>query len=203
VKARIEVANPGGKLVPGMFATIGISPATSSQTLLVPSEAVIQTGKRSVVIRAEEGGKFRPVEVEIGVESQGQTEIRKGLDAGQRIVVSGQFLLDSESSLKASINRMGEDPAGGGQQADPGQAAGSVHRGTGKIEALAKDNVTLSHGPIPSLKWGPMTMGFEVPQGVLPPNLKVGDTVNFEVRPTKDGAYEVTSMTAANAGAAK
>lgn len=203
IKARIEVANPGGKLVPGMFATIGLSPATSSQTVVVPTEAVIQTGKRSVVILAEEGGKFRPVEVETGVESQGQTQIKKGLEAGQRIVVSGQFLLDSESSLKAAINRMGEDPAGGtNQQAEPGKAAQDTHRGTGKIEAIEKDSVTLSHGPIPSLKWGPMTMGFEVAQGVLPPKAKVGDTVNFEVRSTKDGAYEVTLMSATS-GAAK
>jgi len=204
VKARIEVANPGGKLVPGMFATIGISPATSSQTLLVPSEAVIQTGKRSVVILAEEGGRFRPVEVDVGAEARGLTQIRKGLDAGQRIVVSGQFLLDSESSLKATINRMGEDSAGGGNRpAEPGQAAGEVHRGTGRIEAIEKDNVTLSHGPIPSLKWGSMTMGFDVAQGVLPPGAKVGDTVRFEVRATKDGAYEITAMSAASAGAAK
>lgn len=197
VKARVEVANPGSRLVPGMFATIAFSAPTSGEALVVPTEAVIQTGKRSVVILAEEGGRFRPVEVETGLESQGQTQIHKGLEAGQRVVVSGQFLLDSEASLKATINRMGEDANAGGQRVDTAQttqAAPNKHRGTGRIEAITDGNVTLSHGPIPTLKWGPMTMGFEVEKGVLPPGAKVGDTVGFEVRPTPDGAYEITSM---------
>jgi len=73
---------------------------------------VIQTGKRSVVIVAQEDGKFAPVEVETGIEAEGRTEIRKGLEAGQKVVVSGQFLIDSESSLKAATTRMGDAPAG-------------------------------------------------------------------------------------------
>jgi Cu(I)/Ag(I) efflux system membrane fusion protein len=101
IKARIELANPGAQLVPGMFATLTFASAPGKDVLLVPSEAVIQTGKRSVVMLAQGGGKFIPVDVETGVEANGQTEIRKGLDAGQEVVVSGQFLIDSEASLKA------------------------------------------------------------------------------------------------------
>jgi len=79
--------------------------------LLVPTEAVIQTGKRSVVVVAQGDGKFAPVDVEVGVDSNGQTEIRKGLQAGQKVVISGQFLVDSEANLKASTTRMGDAPA--------------------------------------------------------------------------------------------
>jgi Cu(I)/Ag(I) efflux system membrane fusion protein len=111
LKARIELANPGGQLVPGMFATINFAPAARSDMLMVPSEAVIQTGKRSVVVVAQGDGKFAPVDVEVGLDSNGQTEIRRGLQAGQKVVVSGQFLLDSEANLKASSMRMGETPA--------------------------------------------------------------------------------------------
>jgi Cu(I)/Ag(I) efflux system membrane fusion protein len=111
IKARIELANPGGQLVPGMFATVSFAPAARRDVLLVPSEAVIQTGRRSVVIVAQGGGKFAPVDVQVGLESNGQTEIRKGLQAGQKIVVSGQFLVDSESNLRASTTRMGDMPA--------------------------------------------------------------------------------------------
>jgi Cu(I)/Ag(I) efflux system membrane fusion protein len=112
LKARVELANPGNRLVPGMFATINFTPATRREALLVPAEAVIQTGKRSVVIVAQEDGKFAPVDVETGIETEGRTEIRKGLEAGQKVVVSGQFLIDSESSLKAATTRMGDAPAG-------------------------------------------------------------------------------------------
>jgi Cu(I)/Ag(I) efflux system membrane fusion protein len=79
--------------------------------LLVPSEAVIQTGKRSVVVAALGDGRFASVDVELGLESNGQTEIRKGLQAGQKVVVSGQFLVDSEANLKAAASRMDALPA--------------------------------------------------------------------------------------------
>ena len=79
--------------------------------LLVPSEAVIQTGKRSVVVVAQGDGKFAPVDVEVGLDSNAQIEIRQGLQAGQKVVVSGQFLVDSEANLNASTTRMGEMPA--------------------------------------------------------------------------------------------
>jgi len=111
IKARIEFANPGGQLVPGMFATVSFAPAARKDVLLVPTEAVIQTGKRSVVVVAQGDGKFAPVDVEVGVDSNGQTEIRKGLQAGQKVVISGQFLVDSEANLKASTTRMGDAPA--------------------------------------------------------------------------------------------
>jgi Cu(I)/Ag(I) efflux system membrane fusion protein len=111
IKARVELANPGGRLVPGMFATVNFTPAARSNVLLVPSEAVIQTGKRSVVMVAQGDGKFAPVEVQVGVDNNGQTEIRKGLTAGQNVVVSGQFLIDSEASLKGTATRMGEPAA--------------------------------------------------------------------------------------------
>jgi len=111
IRARIELANPGGQLVPGMFATVSFAPAARKDVLLVPTEAVIQTGKRSVVVVAQGEGKFAPVDVEVGVDSNGQTEIRKGLQAGQKVVISGQFLVDSEANLKASTTRMGDAPA--------------------------------------------------------------------------------------------
>jgi Cu(I)/Ag(I) efflux system membrane fusion protein len=105
LKARVELANAGGQLSPGMFVTIALS-GPADEGLLVPSEAVIRTGKRNVVMVAEADGKYRPVEVTVGDEANGQTQIAKGLVAGQRVVVSGQFLLDSEASMKSAIPRM-------------------------------------------------------------------------------------------------
>jgi len=110
LKMRVELANPAGALVPGMFATVMLKPAARVEMLQVPSEAVITTGKRSVVVVALGDGRFAPVDVEIGMEANGQTEIRKGLEAGQQVVVSGQFLIDSEASLKGVTARMGDAP---------------------------------------------------------------------------------------------
>lgn len=110
LKARIELANKNMALVPGMFVKVGFAPSARSQVLLVPTEAVIQTGKRSVVMVAQEDGKFVPTDVEVGTETNGQTEIRKGLKAGQKVVISGQFLLDSEASLKGTTTRMEDTP---------------------------------------------------------------------------------------------
>jgi Cu(I)/Ag(I) efflux system membrane fusion protein len=104
--ARIQLANPQMQLVPGMFVTVHFAPRTLQGVLLVPSEAVIETGTRRVVILAEGAGRFRPVNVETGSEGDGHTEIRSGLTAGQPVVVSGQFLLDSEASLKGTEERL-------------------------------------------------------------------------------------------------
>ena len=105
-RARLELSNPEGRLVPGMLVQMQFSDAPAGRVLLVPTEAIIQTGRRSLVLLAEEQGRFRPVEVEIGLEVAGQTEVRRGLRAGQRVVVSSQFLIDSEASLKGVEARL-------------------------------------------------------------------------------------------------
>lgn len=104
--ARVELANPGQMLVPGMAVNMQFAALKSEKSLQIPSEALVQTGKRSVVLVAEEGGHFRPVEVAVGLESMGSTAILRGLQAGQRVVLSGQFLIDSEASLKGVEARL-------------------------------------------------------------------------------------------------
>jgi Cu(I)/Ag(I) efflux system membrane fusion protein len=187
IRARIELANPGGILTPGMFATVDFAPAAKRESLLVPSEAVIRTGQRDVVILALEGGRFRPADVATGMDMEGMTEIRKGLEAGQKVVVSAQFLIDSEASLKGTFNRMGEANAVAGTQ---------THGGKGVLESIGRDEVMLSHEPITSLNWGPMTMGFKAPARGLPPDLKVGGRVAFEFFQNDKGEFELTSITA-------
>ena len=192
IKARVELANPDGQLVPGMFATINFAPAARKEALLVPTEAVIRTGSRSVVIVAQGDGKFAPVDVEIGMESEGRTEIRNGLEAGQKVVVSGQFLIDSEASLRGTATRMSDAPA-----PENATAGSRTHRAEGKIERIGKDAVTISHGAIPSLEWEPMTMDFKLPANGAPGNIAVGDTVTFEIREIKEGMFEITTISPA------
>lgn len=98
VTVRIELANRGGRLRPGMFAQVALGGA-GSMALLVPSEAVIRTGTRTIVMLATGNGRYQPAEVRTGREGGGQTEILEGLAVGEKVVASGQFLLDSEASL--------------------------------------------------------------------------------------------------------
>jgi Cu(I)/Ag(I) efflux system membrane fusion protein len=191
VRARLEVQNPGGRLKPGMYASLSFA-APGKEALVVPADAVIRTGVRSVVILAEAEGKFRAVDVETGMEAGGSVEIRKGLNAGDKVVVSGQFLIDSEASLRGALGRL---PA---QEGAPGTAPalpGGFHRGTGKVTGVdnARGTVELEHGPIPSLKWPPMTMEFAAGKKSELERLKVGDTVQFELRgkPGPGGDYVI------------
>jgi Cu(I)/Ag(I) efflux system membrane fusion protein len=188
IKARVELTNAGFKLSPGMFVTMQFMNTLKEKALLIPTEALIQTGKRSVVLLAEDGGRFSPVEVEAGIEYGGQTVIKSGLKAGQRVVVSSQFLIDSEASLRGVEARLNDDPK-------LGVAAAAVrHEGTGLIEAMGRDGITLTHGPIPSLKWGEMTMDFKPPAKGVPRGIGVGDRVDFEFTMDAEGP-QITRLT--------
>ncbi|WP_291837076.1 efflux RND transporter periplasmic adaptor subunit [Brevundimonas sp.] len=104
VTGRIEMTNRGGRLRPGMFGRITFG-GGSTPALLVPTEAVIRTGERDIVMLALPEGRYQPAEVRIGREAGGQTEILAGLRDGERIVASGQFLIDSEASLSGVTAR--------------------------------------------------------------------------------------------------
>jgi Cu(I)/Ag(I) efflux system membrane fusion protein len=197
LKARVELANPGGLLVPGMFATVNFAAAAKRDVTMVPSEAVIATGKRTVVVLSEatEDGKqrFRPVDVETGAESGGMTEIRKGLEPGMKVVVSGQFLIDSEANLKTTMARLEDAPAAG---------AANVHTADGKVESIDEHSALLSHEPIPELKWGSMTMEFKVRHGVPIAGIKEGADVTFDFVDAGKGEYEITGIRPKGAQAA-
>ena len=107
LKVRLVFDNPDLMLKPGMFADVTLFGGAKRDVIMVPSEAVIRTGDRSVVLVAEAIGRYRPVHVELGPERQDQTVILSGLSEGQQVVVSGQFLLDSEASLRGAYQRMG------------------------------------------------------------------------------------------------
>ncbi|HEU4776928.1 MAG TPA: efflux RND transporter periplasmic adaptor subunit [Telluria sp.] len=192
LKARIELANPGRQLVPGMFVNLTFPQSGSGEVLLVPSEAVIKTGRRSVVVVALGEGRFTPVEVETGAEADDKTEVRSGLKEGQKVVLSGQFLIDSEASLRAAFPKMSETA--------PAAPNGVVHRAWGTVEQIDAGEVTISHGPVPSLQWDAMTMGFKPPPGGMPASVKVGDTVSFAFKQNPAGAFTLTAIVPAKSG---
>jgi Cu(I)/Ag(I) efflux system membrane fusion protein len=173
---RIELPNRGGRLRPGMFATVSFG-GSAHPALLVPSEALIRTGKRTLVMLALDKGRYRPAEVQTGRESGDDTEILAGLSEGEKIVASGQFLIDSEASLSGVEAR----PIGGGVSAAAAKpaATATLYETTGKIEQITATSVTLSHEPVPAIGWPAMTMTFQLSDPKIVRGLKMGDRVRF------------------------
>lgn len=175
ITVRAELPNPRGRLKPGMFAQAFLSPDTR-RALLVPSEAVIRTGRRNIVMIKQDEGGFLPAEVEIGREANGKTEIRAGLAEGEQVVTSGQFLIDSEASL-SGIEIRAVDGAMHGSSGDP--AKSRTYSAIGRITKIAATSITLDHEPVPALEWPSMVMPFALARPSLTQGLQPGDRVEF------------------------
>lgn len=110
-RVRVVLANPGHRIAPGMFAHVAVDIPGATALPLVPDEALVETGEQARVIVDDGAGRFHPQEVRTGRSSGGFTEIVDGLQGDERVVVSGQFLLDSEASLSGSLRRLDATPA--------------------------------------------------------------------------------------------
>lgn len=179
---RAEMTNPDGRLRPGQFARINFSDvAENTAVLVVPSEAVIRSGARNVVIRAH-NGHFQPLEVSSGREADGHTEIISGLQEGQQVVASGQFLIDSEANLTGVLARM-ETAAPDAASMNASQIA-ATYEAIGTVEQIEEGQITLSHEPVPALGWGAMTMPFALVTADAARDIRAGDRVTFTFHQT-------------------
>lgn len=187
LRVRVELPNPDGLLRPGLTAQASLAGGDDASVLLIPGEAVIRTGRRSLVMLAKPGGSYRPVEVETGRESGSQTVILRGLEEGQQVVASGQFLLDSEASLRGIV----ATPAASDVQHDHdhghAQPTPTLHESEGRVMALADARVKIAHGPFHTLGMPGMTMAFAVADAALLQDIEVEDRVRFAVRETDAG----------------
>lgn len=190
-QARIVLDNPEGLLAPGMFAEIDLQPERDEQEVpLVPADAVIGAGERSHVIVRDENDRFVPVAVRTGRSSGGRTEILSGLKGGESVVVSGQFLIDSEASLSGLLERLEST----GAQESEGKAGGkdteresNLHEADATVESIEDGKVTLQHGPFPTLNMPGMTMGFALADPDVAKGLQPGDRVRVFVRSDDEG----------------
>ena len=105
-KVRLLFDNADGALLPEMFANVVLRSKRSEPAVLVPAEAVVRSGTRKQIFVVTSPGKFEPREVEVGITSEGKTQILKGISAGEEVVTSAQFLIDSESSLREATAKM-------------------------------------------------------------------------------------------------
>lgn len=110
-RVRIELPNPGGMLLGDMFADVEIAAGGTETVLAAPESAIIDAGKRQVVILDKGEGRFEPREVKIGRRGDGFAEITSGVGEGDRVVTSANFLIDAESNLKAALQTLDQDGA--------------------------------------------------------------------------------------------
>jgi len=223
LQARLEIDNADGRLTPGMLMRVRVSGAKPVARLLVPSEAVITTGKRSVVIVRNGDGRLQPANVTVGNDIGNETEVLSGLNDGDTVVASGQFLIDSEASLKSVLPRIESAttrgasvpeaasamasgamaPASANAMASGAMSPAATHATptaaamtydtTGKVEQITPEGMTFSHQPIPALGWPAMTMTFSKPAPDAFAGVKTGDTVHFVFKQSGDG-YQLTKV---------
>lgn len=180
IEARIVLDNRDGRLRPGMTGEVTLSATSEHDVLTAPSEAVIRTGLRNLVIVSQGDGKFEPVEVTLGVAVGDRLQITSGVSEGQQVVASGQFLIDSEANLSGVLERL-----------RGASSAPVIYESTGRVTAIDANGVTIAHAPVPQLNWPDMTMAFG--WGAIERNIAVGDTVAFAFRKIASG-FELTSL---------
>lgn len=188
LRARVRVPNPDGQLRPNMFVTLTMDAPIGDDLLTIPRPALIQRSDSQHVLLDEGDGYFRPVAVSTGQEAGDRVVIRDGLKEGQQVVVSAQFLIDSETSLEAAMLRLETDHKNSGD-ADADNPPSELIEGVGRITELDTGNasITLDHGPIPDLGWPAMTMAFGLAESMDMGGLSTDQTVNFGFRETPEG----------------
>jgi Cu(I)/Ag(I) efflux system membrane fusion protein len=193
--ARILLDNPEHRFAPGMFAQVEFTARNAGRTrVLVPTEAVIATGTRSVVIVDDGKGRFRAQEVRTGDEAEGKTEVLEGLEDGDTVVLSGQFLIDSEASLTGTLARLSGST---GASSAPTPNEGSTEppmTAEGAIKKIDGDQWTIATDAIPALGMGAMTMTFVRPVSAKD-DVKSGERVRFTFIRNAEGDFEIKTVT--------
>jgi len=202
VKARIELANPGGLLKPAMYASVELATrGAEAKVLAVPDSAVLDSGTRQIVLVQRDEGQFDPRPVKLGARADGYVAVLEGVQAGEIVVVSANFLIDAESNFKAALGTFGGP--GAKPTALPGTTTiGQVHQARGTVRAvdLQSGKVNIEHEPIASLKWPAMTMDFAVVDKSLLKGLMPGQVIEFEIvqrAPTEFVLSRITPKAAA------
>ena len=190
VKVRSRFSNEDGELKPNMFAQIAIHTSNDQQALLIPTEALIRTGKQDRVVLALGEGSFKSIAVTVGRYDSESVEILTGLNDGDKVVSSAQFLLDSESSKSSDFKRMHSN------EADDEQLAPVSVWVEAEIESLMAGHnmLTLSHAAIPEWSWPEMVMDFIAIDTIDFSLLKVGLSLHVEVSKTAEGDYIITNI---------
>lgn len=196
IPVRIDLPNPNHLLKPGMFAQLELPTAAKGAVVTVPNSAVIDSGTRQIVLVQAKEGRFEPREVKLGARSDDRVEVVEGVRDGEQVVVAANFLIDAESNLKAAVGGFGHSSHGGAAPSDKPAAAKVGNKAEGKVEEVdAKaGTVSITHGPVASLKWPGMTMEFKPANAAIMQQLKPGAAIDFEFVERGQGEWVITSV---------
>ena len=188
LQVRLRFDNPGERMKPNMYARVTIFGKSHPGALSIPREALIRGARFDRVVVALGDGNFVVREVISGIESGEWVEITSGLEAGDDVVTSAQFLIDSEASMAGSIQRLDSSDTAGRTSND------GVVFANGIVEAVdgKARRIRVSHGPIEDLGWSAMTMEFDVLPGVDLDMVNTGQHIRFSLHPSEVGDYEIT-----------
>ena len=186
MKVRLRFDNENGALKPNMFTQVELNPENTKESLIVPKDAVIRTGDNDRVVLALDEGSFKSIAVDIGRVDDQYVEILSGIDAGERVVVSAQFLLDSESSKASDFKRMDH-----GDDMNDGPTSGWTSGTINEVNS-AERVINLSHERIEAFNMMGMTMNFVVADSVDIEALKEGMMLEVEVSKGDGPMYEIT-----------
>jgi Cu(I)/Ag(I) efflux system membrane fusion protein len=187
LRVRLKFDNSSRALRPNMFGRITIFGSETDPVVHVPREALIRGGAIDRVVVALGDGQFRAQPVDVGIESGDRVEIRSGLDAGDLIVTSGQFLIDSESNIESALTRM--DKTASASRPSRVQI-GAVVRGANSADS----KITLQHDAVPEWSWPAMTMLFDVEDAALVEGLQNGQPVDVVIEKYADGRHRITEI---------
>jgi Cu(I)/Ag(I) efflux system membrane fusion protein len=194
LRVRVRFDNPEQLLKPNMYVQLKIQTATERKTVYIPREALIRSGKMDRVVLSLGDGKYKSVVVKTGVESDLSVEILEGLQSGDTVVTSAQFLIDSESSLTAEFGRMEAMETAESQDATPDQAWVD-----GKVTAVMPGHnmLTVQHQPVASWGWPEMVMDFNVSESIPLTDFKTGSPIRMLVKKLESGGLRVIEIEAA------
>ncbi|OCQ18980.1 efflux transporter periplasmic adaptor subunit [Pseudoalteromonas luteoviolacea] len=184
LRVRLRFSNQDLALKPNMFAQVTIHSDPVDDVITVPKEAVIRTGQQDRVVVVVGNGQFKSIDITIGRVTNEYIEVLSGLNAGDEIVTSAQFLIDSESSKNSDFKRMSVDekPTFVWMQ---GQLNGVQ---------VSQRVANITHGPVTAWGWPEMTMDFDIGDKVDIATLKVGQELHFKVEQLESGAYLVSEI---------
>lgn len=193
LRVRLSFPNPDLTIKPEMYVNVKILSNTIPKAIAIPRSALIRTGEGNRVILALGDGRYQAQPVEIGVESGDYYQILSGLKPGEKVVTSAQFLIDSESNLKAAFSRM--DGSDDSMHNDIGKGMREFF-GMGSIQSVDAKNkkITLDHQPMPALNMPAMSMEFSVSPDVDLSQFKAGDEIDFMVVKHHGNTYMITKI---------
>lgn len=195
LSVRLKFNNPGEALKPNMFGDVYIFAGAKEDIIVVPRESVIRTGTSERVILAKGKGRFEPREVVSGIESGDWIEIQSGLSEGEHVVISGQFLIDSEASTKASFTRMTSLESKNDMADKKSMTTEIMAVGVVKEIFETEQKLRINHEPIEALGWPQMEMEFKVnnDHSVDSYKLQPGEHITFTLIKVGD-RYEISSI---------